>query len=139
MKFKVDTQIEIPTSSDRIWEVLTHWEGHNDWNPLLKDFKGTPEIGKRFHVKVNKMTFKPIMKCLEQRRKLEWLGSLFFKGLFDGQHTFEIIPINSNQCLFKQTETFSGLLLPLLKKRLSHELPQQFMEMNEALKKECLK
>jgi len=56
------------------------------------------------------------------------------RGLFDGEHVFEIRPVDNRRCLFIQHEYFSGMLLPLMKNMLKKDTARGFYEMNEALR-----
>ena len=49
------------------------------------------------------MTFKPNILVFEENKELRWLGKLFFKGLFDGEHKFEIID-NKKSLILAQKE-----------------------------------
>ena len=60
--------------------------------------------------------------------------SFIFKGLFDGKHSFELIPNPDGSTTFKQSELFRGILV-----RLFHldKTKNGFEQMNVALKKQC--
>jgi hypothetical protein len=62
------------------------------------------------------------------------LGHLIILGLFDGEHIFTIETLAPNQVHFIQREVFSGLLVPLLARRLDAGTLRGFEEMNQALK-----
>ena len=64
-----------------------------------------------------------------------WLGRLYFQGLFDGEHIFEITPIGKDCIRFAQREQFKGFLVPLLWSSLNTKIRQGFEAMNTALKK----
>ncbi len=64
---------------------------------------------------------------------LEWFGKLLFGGLFDGRHRFELVPEGGSTRLV-QSEQFSGMLVPLVKKLLA-ETEREFERLNLALKK----
>jgi hypothetical protein len=70
----------------------------------------------------------------EPEKELRWLGSLFVRGLFDGEHIFTIEPISATSVKFVQREQFSGLLVPLFWRSLDIDTRRGFNEMNAALK-----
>lgn len=80
------------------------------------------------------MIFYPTIQIVKPHQKLTWLGKLGIKGLFDGYHYFEIMPIDEHRCLFIQGENFTGLLVPFLKKKLQKETRPGFILMNCSLK-----
>jgi hypothetical protein len=55
-------------------------------------------------------------------------------GVFDGEHTFSIEPLEDNRVRFIQREAFKGLLVPLFARSLETNTQQGFEEMNHALK-----
>jgi len=77
------------------------------------------------------MTFRPRVTALEPEHMLEWSGTLGIQGLFDGRHTFILEPTEGGTTL-TQTETFTGLLVPLTNKMLLRT-KKGFENMNAAL------
>jgi hypothetical protein len=47
-------------------------------------------------------------------REIRWKGFLWIPGLFDGEHSYEILTDQGGMSRLVQRETFSGLLLPFL-------------------------
>ena len=80
------------------------------------------------------MTIHPVLIRVIPGRELRWRGHLFVRGLFDGEHVFEIRPQGDGTFLFVQHEYFSGLLIPLLENMLKTDTARGFAGMNEALK-----
>ena len=61
-------------------------------------------------------------------------GKLLFKGLFDGAHKFEIVDNKNGTTTFIQSETFTGILVPIFAKQLDNNTRKGFEEMNKKLK-----
>ena len=80
------------------------------------------------------MTFKPRVTKCEPNREFRWRGKLFVPGLFDGEHSFQIIPIGDDRVKFVQEETFSGILVGLMFGMMGASTQQGFEAMNQALK-----
>ncbi|HMS70689.1 MAG TPA: SRPBCC domain-containing protein [Saprospiraceae bacterium] len=135
MSKEIKTSIIIQASPESVWEVLTSFEAYKDWNPFIKSIKGDAVVGKTITVSFGKMTFKPIVLVYDKNQKFEWVGHLFFKGIFDGKHTFELRDNGDGTTTLLQSETFKGVLVPFLGKMLRDEVPANFKSMNEALKK----
>ncbi len=57
------------------------------------------------------MRFTPTVLSVRPNRELRWLGRLFLRGLFDGEHYFLLEPLNESRTRFVQGENFSGLLV----------------------------
>jgi hypothetical protein len=47
-------------------------------------------------------------------REIRWKGFFWIPGLFDGEHSFEILENQEELTRLVQRETFTGLLLPFL-------------------------
>jgi len=80
------------------------------------------------------MTIRPVLVKVDPPRELRWRGHIFFSGLFDGEHVFEIHPEDTGRCRFVQREIFSGDLLPLFTRMLKGSTARGFADMNAALK-----
>ena len=79
------------------------------------------------------MTFRPTVTALEEGRRLEWLGHLLVPGLFDGRHSFVLHPLPHGGTRLVQSESFTGLLVPLLRATLART-EDGLAAMNEALR-----
>ncbi|MEM1359217.1 MAG: SRPBCC domain-containing protein [Bacteroidota bacterium] len=130
----IQTSIEIAATPARIWETLTDFENYPSWNPFLTSVKGDFAVGKQVEINAGGMQFKPTVLAFEPHREIRWLGHLWFKGLFDGEHRFVIIDNQDGTSTFKHEEQFNGLLVGLFAKKLATETTAGFEEMNRKLK-----
>jgi hypothetical protein len=133
------TGIEINAGPDVVWNILTDFDAYPGWNPFILSFGKKPVPGKRFSVTIQQpgskpMTFRPVCLKMERNRTFRWLGHLFFKGLFDGEHSFELIPLGDGRTKLVHQERFSGILVPLLWKQLDTKTRLGFNQMNQKLK-----
>lgn len=140
---KIETEILINSKPEKVWEVLTNFEKHSEWNPFIQSISGIPKTGEQLLVKIQPpdgqlMTFKPLVLRFEQNKEFRWLGKLLFKGLFDGEHYFKLSGNDNGTTRFIHGEKFSGLLVGLLGKTLD-KTKNGFELMNEAIKNECEK
>ena len=132
-----ETEIEAPV--ERVWDLLTDFASYHQWNPFIRSISGQPVPGQRLEVRLEPpggrgMTFKPKVLNAEPNRELRWLGHLLVPGLFDGEHSFTIQPLEENRTRFIQREAFKGLLVPLFARSLDNNTRRGFEEMNHALK-----
>jgi hypothetical protein len=130
---KVETQIDIAASSDRVWVVLTDTTAYPSWNPFIRELAGQLAVGQRLTVSLGGggMVFHPKIVTVLPRQRLQWIGRLWgLPGLFTGTHDFEIIPTNHGT-LFRQSEAFSGVLLWFYD---VETVRTEFTKMNQALK-----
>src|SRR5215211_2603245 len=136
---QLHTEIEIGASAWRVWELLTDFASYPEWNPFIRSISGEPAPGECLQARLEPpggraMTFKPKVLTAEPNRELRWLGYLLVPGLFDGEHSFTIDPLEENRVRLVQREAFKGLLVPLFGRSLETNTQRGFEEMNHALK-----
>jgi hypothetical protein len=133
------TEIEISASEEAVWQILVDLERFPEWNPFITLAEGEVKEGSRLRVRIEPpggaaMTFKPMVRRVVRNREFRWQGRFLVPGLFDGVHSFEILPTDRRRVRFVQRETFRGLLVPLLWWSMERSTKQGFLEMNAALK-----
>ena len=133
----VVTEIAAPPSV--VWEALTDNVALVEWNPFLTSLGGALEAGSRLRVRIEPpggkaMTFKPRVLAVEPERRLEWLGRVGVPGIMDGRHRFELEELPGGGTRFTHSETFSGVLVPMLGTTL-RRTEEGFAAMNEALRR----
>jgi hypothetical protein len=133
------SEIEIDAPPEKIWKILTDFADYPSWNPFLKTIHGSLAEGAKLSVYLKPsgatgISMKPVVVLVNPHHELRWIGHLFFFGLFDGEHVFEIRQTASGTCMFIQHEYFSGIFLPFLEPMLKRDTSRGFREMNEALK-----
>jgi hypothetical protein len=110
-----------------------------EWSPLIRQASGDVEIGARLTLRIHPpggppMTFCPTVQRVWPLRELAWVGHLGVPGLFDDEHVFHLEPSGMNQTHFKHSETFRGLLVPIVPSRLFETTRRGFEAMNRALR-----
>ena len=130
----IKTSITINASKERVWQILTDFEKYPEWNSFIKSVSGKVSVGRRIEIKLQGMTFKPTVLCFNKNIELKWLGHLWFKGLFDGEHKFHITENENGSVHFEQSEKFNGALVKLFSKRLDKDTKEGFEQMNRELK-----
>ena len=138
MAHQLHTEIEIDAAPEAVWAILTDLTAYTDWNPFITSSEGTVAVGERLTNRLEPpggkaVTFKPIVTRVDRGRALEWLGRLPLPGLFDGRHRFELVSEGDGTRLI-QSEHFTGVLVPFLKKSLDTNTVAGFEAMNQALK-----
>ncbi len=133
------TEIVINAPRERVWGILTDFDNHNNWNPFIRSFQGVIREGARFNVTLQPpgskpMTFRPKCLVLKENEEFRWLGHLGFRGLFDGEHIFELMDLGNDKTRLVHRENFRGMLVPLIWKSLEPGTREGFMAMNSSLK-----
>lgn len=141
MSKTIERTIEIDRSPAQVWAVLTDLPAHQEWNPFIRDITGEVRVGARLRVHIappggRGMRFKPVVTAADPGREFAWLGSLGVRGLFDGTHAFRLRHLGDGRTSLIQSETFTGLLVPLFGSVLE-STAEGFDAMNQALKERC--
>lgn len=136
---EIRTQIIINATPDKVWAVLMDFKNYPNWNSFIKSISGEPKVGDQITVSIvspkgKHMTFKPLVLAFEHHKEFRWLGKLCFKGVFDGEHRFELVDNGNGTTVFNHSETFKGMLVGLFKKQLKDSTKTGFELMNVALK-----
>jgi hypothetical protein len=139
MARRLHSEIEIQASPDRVWETLTDLGAYPHWNPFIVQATGQPVPGGRLRLRMRlpgrrPMTFRPEVLEATRGRRLRWLGHLLVPGLFDGEHSFTIDPLDAGRVRLTQQEEFRGLLVPLVLAFIGKPTQEGFHLMNQALK-----
>jgi hypothetical protein len=131
-------EIEIDAPPERVWAVVTDLTAYPEWNPFIRRINGDLREGARLEVRIQPpgartATFKPTVRSVDANRELRWLGRLLFPGIFDGEHSLRIEPLEGGRSRFVQSERFTGLLVGFVKGTLA-KTEVGFEQMNAALK-----
>lgn len=136
MALTISTEIIINSTPQEIWTVLTNFKEYPKWNPFVKSLTGDVIIGNQIKVALPGMNFKPTVMEFKKDTEFRWLGHLWFKGLFDGEHSFKLVNNGNGTVTFIHSEVFNGILVSLFKKNLLTKIKGGFIQMNERLKTE---
>ncbi|WP_046755987.1 SRPBCC domain-containing protein [Kordia jejudonensis] len=134
MTKQIKTSITINANKELVWEILLDFKNYPEWNSFIKSISGDVKVGNKIEIKLQGMTFKPLILTLNENTELKWLGHLWFKGLFDGEHKFKLIDNGNGTTNFEQSENFSGILVKLFSKSLDKDTKNGFERMNRELK-----
>lgn len=131
---EIKTSIVINSNRQNIWKVFSNFSDYKTWNPFIESIQGAVKVGNKIEVKAGGMKFRPEVLVYEEFKEFRWIGKLLFRGLFDGEHSFEIIDNLDGSCTFKHEEKFTGILVGLFSKKLERETKPGFEKMNQKLK-----
>ncbi|GHV16500.1 hypothetical protein FACS189425_00890 [Clostridia bacterium] len=141
MKKQIETEIQISATPNIVWRILTDFSSYPNWNPFIQWIKG--EVKEQNHISIRivptgskGMTFNPTVLSVIENKKIKWLGSTFFKGLFDGEHNFVVQGNDDGTTTFAQREYFSGIFVGLFDTKNTetgfHAMNQKLKELAEA-------
>jgi hypothetical protein len=135
---EIETTVEIDAPPAAVWRVLIDFPSYGDWNPFIRSIAGTAQEGERLTVRLEPpggkgMTITPTVLAAEPDRELRWKGRLLVPGLFDGEHSLRVEPLDGERSRFVHGERFTGILVGLVKGILA-KTETGFEQMNAALK-----
>lgn len=135
----VHTEIDIDAPAHIVWEILADFDRVAEWNDFIRHIEGGSEGGERLVVEIwladrKPMTFKPTLLAYEPERELRWRGRLLLPRIADGEHRFAIEKLSDDRVRFTHSETFRGLLIPLIFGGMKDDLHASFQHFNESLK-----
>ena len=138
----LETEITINASPEAVWDILLDHSAYPDWNPFITQISGPTQPGENLIVIITPpdskpMEFKPLVLANEKEKEFRWIGKLFVKGIFDGEHYFLLEPVGPDETRFTQGENFSGILSGIMMKMIGKNTKVGFESMNEALKKQA--
>jgi hypothetical protein len=135
---EIFTAIDIDAPPAVIWEALVDFEAYPEWNDRMR-IRGRAVEGERLRVSPGPAAgrapaFRPRVLRVIPETELRWLGHLYVRGLFDGEHVFTIEDLGEGRSRLNQHEEFSGLLAGFLLKRYGDATEENFEAVNAALK-----
>ena len=140
MAKKLRAQIDIDADAERVWQVLTDFGAYSEWNPFMTQAEGAAAVGERLAIRMQPqggraMTFRPTVMEAVPGKRLRWRGRLLLPGIFDGDHSFTIEPLEEGRVRMIQEEHFRGVLVSPLARSLDRGTLPSFEQMNRALKR----
>ncbi|MBK8839476.1 MAG: SRPBCC domain-containing protein [Hyphomonadaceae bacterium] len=109
----VTVSVDIASAPARVWALLTDAAGFPRWNSTVTSIEGPIELGKKLAIRVpiSPRVFTPRVTAFESNRRMVWRDGA--APMFQGVRVYEITPKDGGSC-FTMTETFSGLMLPMI-------------------------
>jgi hypothetical protein len=134
------TEIEIDAPADRVFKILTDVAHYERWNPLIVKAEGRADPGEVLRIRIRTPGAREqpyVVKVLtvEENREFRWLGHMLWRGVLDGEHAFQLIPLSPDRVKLVHREQFRGVLVPLVwTSFLDTKMRQGFEALNRALK-----
>lgn len=136
---KIETEIMVDSTPEKIWSVLTNFKEYENWNPFMIKIIGDAKLGSKIQVQIQTIkgkqrTYNPIITKFDINKELRWKGKSLLPGIFDGERIFIIEKSAQNKVSFLHNEIFRGLGVKLIGSKLDEDLRESFKKMNIALK-----
>jgi hypothetical protein len=137
MELRMEVEIEAP--AQRIWEVLTDFTAHAQWNPFVTAISGRLAIAARLDVTYSfpdgsETRLVPEIVVLHPPRELRWRSHVLLASLLTIEHYFVLGETGRNRTRFAQGEHLSGFGVKYFGKRHT-AVARGMVAMNQALKR----
>jgi uncharacterized protein YndB with AHSA1/START domain len=118
LRCAVSARIQAPPET--VWELLTRADGMVRWNSTLTNIEGEIQLGGTVKMRVPEapgQTFTIKVVRFVPNKEMEWRQGT--PVIFLGVRTYQVTPTPEGTAAdFQMTETFAGILLPVLARRL---------------------
>lgn len=133
----LNTSIDISAPAEDVWATLVASPAIPE--PIRKAVQERSlekDLKVRMEASGRGATLTVRLLSVDRPRTIRWKGHLWFPGLFDGDHTFEIRDAPGGGVRLIQRELFGGLLLPFLSGMLTGT-EKEFNRLNAAIKQQA--
>jgi hypothetical protein len=116
MQYEVTAEIDAP--AERIWAIITDAPAYAEWDSGVEKVEGRIAPGEKIKVfsEMNPGRGFPVRVTeFEPPARMTWTGGMPL-GLFKGVRTFALTPGPNSSTRFEMRESFSGPLLPLMRR-----------------------
>ena len=117
-RMQVGVSIKVQAAPQKIWSLLTNARQFPSWNSTIRSIDGTIALGQTIQLKTTtaERIFKLKVSRFEPnaRMVLQDGAAPMLKGVRD----FTLTPESGGGTVFAMTETFSGLMLPMIARSL---------------------
>jgi len=134
--------VDIDATPERVWQVLMDLPAYPEWNPFVTHAEGEFTVGTRVWFRGppaggllrERMpaAVLEVSSCRRLRFRVR-VVKVGLPGLLDVEQTVTLDPRDGRVRLWEGAR-FTGLLVPLLTRRLNREHTPSFLAMNDALK-----
>ncbi len=138
----IQTETIIASPQDKIWKLLTDFNGYGDWNPFIIKISGDLKVGSTLHVTMSiegrdPAALQPKVLSVVEKEKFCWRGRLGIPGMFQGTHYFTLEEIETGKTRFIHGEIFKGFMVGIILRRIGKQTLDGFEKMNQALKEKA--
>lgn len=137
---EIRTEIGISATPEKVWEILTNLQGWSDWNPIVHKIEGNMSLGQELLIVMTSeqgksgKSYRAKITSFDINRRFSFSSKMMTKFLFSIERKIDLENSESG-IQFIQTETYSGILVPLFWNKMKDQVTKMLNSMNEALKK----
>jgi len=133
-KHSYSSRVDIDASVEQVWGVVTDFASYQSWNPLLTNVEGELVVGGGLRVRAS---FIPIplsatVLTADKPNEFKWEDQVPF-NLLTPVFSVHLLPLANDRTRVIIQESFSGPLLPVVRRRLNTQMPPLYDAMGKAL------
>lgn len=138
---QIETVLDIPTSPEKLWALLTDFAHYSAWNPFIVEAKGNPIPQSTLHLRVKLPELAPldltaqVSECKEPY-SLHWQSFLGEVNQIRGDHYLILEPLGPTHTRLIHGENFQGPGAEDFVRDMEPLTRAGFEAMNQALLKE---
>lgn len=142
-QFEIRKDIEINAPPEHVWKTIINFERYKEWNSQLQYLGGEVKPQGTLHLKLSvrgtdPYEFKSLVSYWVENKRFAWLAETGLPRIFDGEHFFELQPLDDGKTLVVNREEYRGVLSLIIKKLpMMKNAPEGFALMNAELKRYC--
>ena len=134
----IENTIEIKSSVEQVWEVLTDRDNYAQWNPVILSQTGVLKRGCRAKMRINPALFSMnvdiVYRQVQTNKELSWFGG---PPLIKGYHYFKLQSLPNGNTQVIHGERFGFLATLMGWPAIVSLVKMKYKKADRALKKRC--
>ena len=137
----IKTEIEISASPSKVWGIITDINKWQEWSPIINASVGDASVGTTLSITMMSKEegkdgpkYSPKIIKIDEPNYFHWRAHMMAGFIFTNDKIIELKETSSGTKVI-HTETFKGMLAPVLGGMMKKGVPSMLNSMNEALKK----
>ena len=127
------TEIEINSSPQAVWDILTDFSNYPQWNPILRKIVGDLSIGNKLEIHLTTVggksrIYHPKITKIVPNQELRWTGKFLISQIFSGERIFLIEQVSHDKINFINKEIFSGIGIKLAPQKMEDDILKSFQK-----------
>ena len=138
---QIKTEIEIAAPPAKVWSILADINKWQEWNPTINKSNGDTTVGSKLDITMcgkkegeDGPRYNPVITKFEDSKLLQWSATMMAGFIMTNGKIIELTETETGTKLI-HTETFSGMMMPMMWGHMETGVPPMLDKFNEALKK----
>ena len=136
----VQTEIDIATSPEEVWAVLSNVNSWHEWSPVINNSEGEAVLGATLSITMigekeyqDGPKYHPRITRVDAPHSFQWQAVMLLGGIMTNYKTFELRATPAGTRLIHK-ESFQGMVVPIFRNSFDRNVPTMLNVMNEGLK-----